>query len=206
MTLTPEQKTTVTGWVADGDNLSTIQKKLAAQFNLTLTYMDVRFLVDDLDLTLKDPVPAPQSDLSQTPAAPPATATAARGGPIEDDLDNESLPPDHLSRQHRRPSPYDDEAADDDYAPDEAVPPESPSTPPYADTNVRVELDNVTVIPNAVASGSVTFTDGVTGKWYVDNYGRPGFTQISQPGYRPTQADAQAFMQELTAALQKRGF
>jgi hypothetical protein len=40
----------------------------------------------------------------------------------------------------------------------------------------------------------------------VDQYGRPGFTQISQDGYRPKPADAQAFMQELSLALQKQGF
>jgi hypothetical protein len=39
----------------------------------------------------------------------------------------------------------------------------------------------------------------------VDQQGRPGFTSISQDNYRPTPADAQAFMQELSAALQQRG-
>ena len=34
----------------------------------------------------------------------------------------------------------------------------------------------------------------------------PGFTKISQPGYRPTPADGEAFMQQLSAALQKRGY
>ena len=57
----------------------------------------------------------------------------------------------------------------------------------------------------ALASGSVTFSDGVTGKWMVDQYGRPGFTKVSQPGYRPKPEDAQAFMQELSLALQQRG-
>jgi hypothetical protein len=71
---------------------------------------------------------------------------------------------------------------------------------------VTVSVDNVTLIPGALASGTVTFSDGVTGKWIVDQYGRPGFTEISKPGYRPNPNDAQAFMQELSAALQKRGF
>ena len=71
---------------------------------------------------------------------------------------------------------------------------------------VTVSVDKVTLIPGAVASGTVTFSDGVTGKWMVDQYGRPGFTQISQDGYRPKPADAQAFMQELSLALQKQGF
>ena len=64
----------------------------------------------------------------------------------------------------------------------------------------------MTLIPGALASGTVVFSDGVTGKWIVDNYGRPGFTEISQKGYRPSAADAQAFMQELNLALQQKGF
>ena len=68
-----------------------------------------------------------------------------------------------------------------------------------------MSVDRVTLIPGALASGSVTFSDGVSGKWIVDNYGRPGFSEISQPGYRPSPADGQAFMQELSAALQKKG-
>jgi hypothetical protein len=53
-----------------------------------------------------------------------------------------------------------------------------------------------------MASGTVAFPDGVTGKWMVDQQGRPGITEVSKPGYRPSPADAQAFMQELSAALQ----
>ncbi|MCX6956750.1 MAG: hypothetical protein NTV51_31875 [Verrucomicrobia bacterium] len=67
-------------------------------------------------------------------------------------------------------------------------------------------MDKVTLIPGALAAGTVTFSDGVTGKWIIDQQYRPGFTEISQPGYRPSPADAQAFMQELSAQLQKRGF
>ena len=35
--------------------LSDVQKKINTDFGIVLTYMDVRFLVDDLDLTLIDP-------------------------------------------------------------------------------------------------------------------------------------------------------
>jgi hypothetical protein len=78
--------------------------------------------------------------------------------------------------------------------------------PPEDAANVTVSVDKVTLIPGALASGTVTFSDGVTGKWGVDQYGRPGFTEVSQAGYRPSPGDAQAFMQELSIALQKRGF
>jgi hypothetical protein len=66
-------------------------------------------------------------------------------------------------------------------------------------------VDSVTLIPGAIASGKVTFSDGVTGKWIIDHQGRPGFTEISQPGYRPTPEDAKSFMNQLEAELQRRG-
>jgi hypothetical protein len=168
MNLTPEQKQTVASWVAAGDNLSTVQKKLSEQFQLSLTYMDVRFLVDDLGLELKNAAPKLATDIGKAAPAGPAAATE---------------------------KPADEDLADD--AEDFDAPP--------AGGAVKIAVDSVTLIPGALASGTVTFSDGVTGKWIVDNMGRPGMTEISQPGYRPSPADAQAFMQELSRALQKKG-
>jgi len=181
MSLTPEQTAAVSSWVAAGDNLSTIQKRLREEFQVSLTYMDVRFLVDDLNLALKDPAPrVDASDVSKTPppAAKPAPAAAQSAPDAEGALEDEGLPPEDF---------------------DDALPPAGASS-------VSVSVDKVTLIPGAVASGEVTFSDGVKGKWIVDQYGRPGFTEISQPGYRPTPEDGQAFMQELSAALQRRGY
>jgi hypothetical protein len=78
--------------------------------------------------------------------------------------------------------------------------------PPAPTGGVLLDVDSVTLHPGALASGKVTFSDGVTGKWIIDQQYRPGFTEISQPGYRPSPADAQAFMQELGRAMQARGF
>ncbi len=191
MKLTPEQTAAVAGWVAAGDNLSAVQKKLLEHFKITLTYRDVRFLVDDLDLSLKDQAPKiDASDVTKaqpvkTPAADKAPARPAAAAPAS------GLPPES----------YDDLPADD-----EALPPEDLADLPASDSTVAVSVDTVTLIPGALASGTVTFSDGVTGKWIVDQYGRPAFTEVSQPGYRPTPADGQAFMQELSRALQQRGF
>ena len=181
MKLTPEQQQVVGGWVAAGDNLSTIQKKLRDTFEVSMTYMDVRFLVDDLNLQLKDPAPKADTNLKgpAAKAAETAPAGAGAGGEPEGELPPEEDLPAEL---------------------DEGVP---AAGGPGA---VTVSVDKVTLLPGAVASGTVTFSDGVTGKWMVDNYGRPGFTEISREGYRPTPADAQAFMQELGAAMQQRGF
>ncbi len=49
-----EQKREIANWVAEGVGLSDIQKKINTDFGIVMTYMDVRFLVDDLNLTLKD--------------------------------------------------------------------------------------------------------------------------------------------------------
>ena len=164
MSLTPEQKQVVAQWVTDGDNLSIVQKKLLDEFEITMTYMDVRFLVDDLELILKDAAPkVDTSDVSKSPPTHPPPP-AAEG---------------------------------------ETTATEEIATEPVG--NVTVSVDNATLDPNALASGDVTFSDGVTGKWVVDHSGRPGFTEISQPGYRPSPEDGQAFMQELSQALQKKG-
>jgi hypothetical protein len=182
MSLTPEQKQAVASWVAAGDNLSAVQRKLVEQFKVSLTYRDVRFLVDDLDLALKDAAPkVDASDVTKAPPPPAARkATPAPGAEVPAD--------------------------EDDIAADAPLPDEDElEAPPAGAGGVTVNVDQVTVIPGAIASGTVTFSDGVTGKWIVDQYGRPGFTEVSQPGYRPKPTDAQAFMQQLSAALQQRG-
>lgn len=179
MSLTPEQKQAVASWVVAGDSLSQVQKKLLEQFKLSLTYRDVRFLVDDLDLTLKDAAPKiDASDVTKVPA--PA---AAPTGPAPGAAPGE-------------PADAGDEPEVEDF----------PGEPPAGGGSVSVAVDKVTLIPGAIASGSVTFSDGVTGKWIVDHQGRPGFTQISQPGYRPSAADGQAFIQQLSMALQRQGY
>lgn len=73
MQLTDEQKQTVATWMADGLKLSDIQDRLAAECGMRLTYMDVRFLMDDLKLVPKDP-PAPAPAPEQTADAVPAPA------------------------------------------------------------------------------------------------------------------------------------
>jgi len=57
MNLDESQRQKVAAWIADGAKLSEIQTRLMSEFNLKLTYMEVRFLVDDLKLTPKDPEP-----------------------------------------------------------------------------------------------------------------------------------------------------
>jgi len=54
MELTPEQQNALRSWLQEGLSLSEIQKRLENEFSLRMTYMDLRFLVDDLDFEVKD--------------------------------------------------------------------------------------------------------------------------------------------------------
>ena len=202
MSLTPEQKAAVSSWIVAGDNLSAVQKKLRDQFQVSMTYMDVRFLVDDLNLTLKDPTPkADVSDVTKAKVPPAPAATKSAQTPAAEKKGLIDKAKEKLGLGAKPAAGAVDEqlpATDDEGFEDDALPP--------APGNVVVDVDGITLIPGAIASGKVTFSDGVTGKWIVDNQGRPGFTEISQPGYRPSREDAEAFMQELDAALRQKGF
>ncbi len=70
--LTPEQQTAVEQWAAEGATLNDIQQRLKAQFDLTLTYLDARLLVMDLNVKLKDKERAKE---------PEPAAAIAPGGP-----------------------------------------------------------------------------------------------------------------------------
>jgi hypothetical protein len=70
MELNDTQKQAVIGWAQEGLGLSEIQKNLLAEFDLKLTYMDVRFLVLDLDCNIQDKVVAPPKVDDAPPKAP----------------------------------------------------------------------------------------------------------------------------------------
>jgi hypothetical protein len=203
MSLTPEQKAAVSGWVAAGDNLSAVQKKLSEQFKISMTYMDVRFLVDDLGLELKNAAPkADATDVTKAAAAKPAAA----GGvpPPRGDAGAEKKGfMDKLKEKVGMGGGPDDEdelPAEEDFPEEEGV----PATPPAGASTLTVEIDRI-VRPGSVVSGSVTFSDGVTGKWALDQYGRL-MLETGQKGYQPNPADVQAFQRELSSQLQRQGY
>lgn len=156
MDLTPEQKSAVSEWVAGGASIADVQKRLREEHQVSLTFMDTRFLIDDLDLELVAPEPPPK------PAA---------------DLDSPTAPDQPLE-------PGTDDAV--------------------VGGKVSVEVDRLTR-PGTVVSGTVTFSDGKSGKWGLDQAGRLVF-EAPEDGYRPSDADLQEFQQELSAKLQKQGF
>src|SRR3954471_5517133 len=176
MNLNDEQRKTVAEWLEQGLKLSDIQKRLGSELGVNLTYMEVRFLLDDLRLKPKElePPPAPIPDLGKKVPAHPAAATApgAEAGLVpEEEMD--------------------------DLGPEDPALPEGPS-------NVSVSVDRL-ARPGALVSGSVTFSDGKGAQWYLDQTGRLGIVAKEQ-GYRPSQTDLMAFQTQLQSELAKLGF
>jgi hypothetical protein len=77
MQLTEAQAQEARRWLEDGMKLSEFQKRLEKDFGLKGTYMEVRLLVDDLRVQLKDPEPP------KAPAPAPAAAPAPGGGLVD---------------------------------------------------------------------------------------------------------------------------
>lgn len=161
MNLNEAQQQAVRQWIEEGVKLSDLQKRLEAEFGVHMTYMEVRFLVDDLKLTPKD------EERPKEPAIP-APETAAKG------------------------------------APKTAAPGGIPGTPAAGPGSISVSIDQVTR-PGAMVSGKVTFSDGHSAEWHLDQYGRLGLAP-QQEGYRPSQQDIAAFQSELQRELQRSGF
>jgi hypothetical protein len=155
--LTDEGKREVARWINEGMGLSEVQKTLAAEHGLNLTYMETRFLVDDLDLALQDP----EEPEPKLPAAEEQGAAAEEG------------------------------AADLD---------QSASTDA---SGISVEVDKV-MRPGALASGSVTFSDGISTEWQLDQFGRLAVTP--KDDHKPSEADLMAFQEQLQVELRKAGF
>jgi len=191
MSLSPEQKQAVSAWVAAGDNLSAVQKKLSEQFKISMTYRDVRFLVDDLGLELKNAAPkADTSDVTKAAVTKPAAAPEAR-----------KVAPDQAGAAGMEG----DEALDDlppegDLPPDEGIPADQPA----GASTLTLEVDRI-MRPGTVVSGTVTFSDGVSGKWALDQYGRL-MLDTGQKGYQPSAEDVKVFQRELQTQLQRQGF
>lgn len=167
MELTEQQKDTVRQWVRAGATLSEVQKRLASELSVSMTYMDVRFLVIDLGLEVRNkPAPAP--------LPPPLPAKAAEAPPAG--RDEEFDAPEDLAEEF----PRDDGA-----------------------NRVKVEVDRI-MKAGALVSGTVTFSDGVSGGWSLDHYGRLALS--AKPGYTPTRDDVTAFQSELQKALGRQGY
>ena len=100
MNLTEEQRQRVTAWILQGAKLAEVQNRLQSEFGIKLTYMETRFLVDDLKLTPKDPEPpkvpetktAEKSPLKTKAVQPEEMADALGGGKVSVSVDQIARP------------------------------------------------------------------------------------------------------------------
>lgn len=142
--LSDDQKSALHRWAAEGANIADLQKRLKETYDLTVTYMDARFLVLDLGIELQD-------------------------APKEEKKAGEDLPADK----------------------------------PVPTGVVEVTMDTL-ALPGALVSGKVSFSDGETGIWMLDQYGRPGLDPDT-PGYRPSPEDIAEFQKQLAELVRKKG-
>ena len=178
MTLTEEQKTTLGDWVEAGADLGEIQNRLKDEFGLNLTFLDTRFLLGDLGLELLSDREEPEEE----------EAPAEENSPPADDS----------------PPPTDDESGQPEQSGEtDDVPPDPDEVSPEGG-KLDLTVDALT-LPGAVVSGKVTFSDGETAAWYLDQMGRLGL-DASTPDYQPSPEDVAAFQVELQNVLRKQGF
>ena len=59
--LSPEQIRSIRAWAEEGLDLNAIQKRLHEDLNIKLTFMDTRFLLQDLDIRIRQPEPEPEA-------------------------------------------------------------------------------------------------------------------------------------------------
>jgi hypothetical protein len=168
MNLDDAQKQKIAAWLDEGLKLSDIQKRIDSEFGLRMTYMDLRFLLDDLKLKPKEKEPpAPVPDIGKA------------GAPVKGTPEDSQMPPPTGLEEQEEPSPG-------------------------GTGSVSVTVDRL-ARPGAVVSGNVTFSDGNSAQWYLDQMGRLGLV-AKQQGYRPSQPDLAAFQAELQNQLAKFGY
>ncbi|HAS81865.1 MAG TPA: hypothetical protein DCS43_04125 [Verrucomicrobia bacterium] len=83
--LNDQQKATVTTWVREGCGLSEIQRRLTREFDMRPTFMDVRLLILDLGLDIKD-AKAEQEKVNAEKAKADAALSDAGQADLDDDL------------------------------------------------------------------------------------------------------------------------
>lgn len=159
MMISDEQRNSIKAWLADGDSLADVQRKLKNEYELIMTYMDVRLLVLEIGAEVQEePEPEP------TPApTPKAKNGAVKGAELKDEEDAEDAEP-----------------------------------------QVSLSIDRL-IVPGAMVSGDVVFTDGIKAKWLIDTQGRFGI-EPEVEGYQPTELDLRLFQTQLRDELHRKGY
>ena len=175
MQLTDIQKDKVRQWAAEGASLSRIQDLLAEEFNIRMSFIDVRFLVLDLEVSIKEKE-APKPPPPASPGVPPSRVPSPESpSPEFEEIDKiEEI-----------------DKADDFDTPT----PDSPASP----SKLTVSLSRIAQ-PGFAVCGDVTFSDGVSAQWGITARGE--LALVGPPAdYRPSPEDAREFQTQLRNLL-----
>ena len=181
--LSAEQVAQIQSWVDEGADLSEVQDKLRSEMDVHVTYMEMRFLMDDLGIQQKsDPEPEPEEPEEE--AAEPREVVDAIFD--EEEEGAEAAPPsEEQSTQQGEPEPELDV--------------EKPAAAEVSVTVSKVQQ------PGMAISGKVTFGGGNSADWWIDQMGQLGM-KPDKEGFRPTEAEVMAFQKELQRVVQESGY
>lgn len=140
--ITAEQKVIIQSWADAGDDLSLIQKKLADELEIQVTYMEVRFLIGDLGIVM----PSKEVPVEEEPEEESVSenAPAAEGGAGDEEQGAEAEPEAKL--------PVTDDQT-------------------TTAASVTVTMSEV-LPPGALAGGTVVFSDGMNAAWSLNQMGQ----------------------------------
>lgn len=206
MELTVQQKDEVAAWFAAGASLDEIQKRVKAEFGVHMTYLDVRLMVAELP----QPAETGEGEVGGEGAKTPRTEPQDDDRDFADGLDNRrGSNRDFADGTDSRQGSNGTDNRQGEACEVEGAPlPEDGEDADSAETQT-VSAPTVTIdalmIPGTIASGDVTFSDGQTGKWFLDQMGRLGLGGDLPQGYRPSPTDAALFQQQLMQQLQSKG-
>lgn len=162
----------------DGMSLNDVQNRLVEEFDLHMTYMELRLLSSELQVSWEAQDRKAAAARPKSKPAPEAQRPAAPAAP---------------------------EAAEEAEAGDMA--PEENAGEAQADADGEADETNGTVVevskvqrPGCSMSGTVKFGSGASGEWFLDGYGRLGF-QPDEGSTEPTQEDQRSFQAALYKAL-----
>lgn len=148
MNLSKEEKEQLQSWLANGLNFSTIYKHVSNDWKKNITYMELKFAIDDLHLEF-----------------PKVTKISEEETKKEEPINLNTVESAH---------------------------------------KVTIEIDKI-MPPGAILSGSVTFSDGMTGSWQLDQRGRIAINPLTE-AYHPSEEDIQEFERQLQQVLHKAGY
>ncbi len=193
MSLNNEQIESVKQWVAEGADIGEVQTRIKSQFGISMTYMDVRFLIDDIGAELvSKPEPVGQEvsqDLSTQQSS--AYPESAPYGGAASEYQGESYP-DVGESDGGYPDAYGQPSS-------EEYPEQKASEAPQSD-NISVSVSPIQR-PDCIVSGDVIFSDGTKAEWRIDRMGQLGL--IPEAGKTPPQSDMYPFQRKLQELLSR---